>query len=456
MSREVEPLQIARNIKLMLTANDDEVFHQAIELITTLAPQDQALAEALRVVFSPYLGEMCRLHSISHQSSMRRLFRDADDLEEEQLIHRKVSAGWALSYACGFWDEWAASRRFEISAHDYEAGQLSELGLLQLLRGRHVRILSPLSAELIRLIKELCEVEVASIKLDSLCDETLGALIALGESALSLLEAGAYHAERSYPVTCVARADEVYTRWVKRCLSRHKVNQELRARWAEVLLRGSLAKTLSIPKQDARFKLVYCPIDTWGCSDGLWVSRTLTTNIELDASSTIHLDEVEGVYSFEAYEVTDAIEIIDDLSRAKRLRVMYKNPDPIEFDPDLHGLRLPLIEEITEFGAAGQQTAYSGTDDLYDLMVEDRDYHYHEYTQQRCANAWGVYDVASLTPEMVWDDEVLNGLSYETLDDCVLTYGASSIGDPKKELNQRLKRRHGDLAFRVVLPHKRK
>ena len=72
------PGQVAHNIKLMLTADDDEVFHQAIELITTIAPQDQALAEALRVVFSPYLGEMCRLHSISHQKSMRRLFEDAD------------------------------------------------------------------------------------------------------------------------------------------------------------------------------------------------------------------------------------------------------------------------------------------------------------------------------------------------------------------------------------------
>jgi len=332
-----------------------------------------------------------------------------------------INAAWLLSYVCGLWEHWTSTNQtIPISSHDYHLGELDENPLFPFLHDKHVRLISPLGPVVLRMITHLTEIGVASIKLDSLCDEHFGDLISLGDEARTLLKLGAQRAEELTPTQCVVREDKIYQSWISKVLNQHKLKKSCAEDWRYVCLRASLAKTIPIKSSgrsgDDHLKMVYCPV-TIETSKGLWVARTLHS--ELDTSIQNRRDHHYGPsYCAEECEWSDLPDYFNSLSRRKRYKIPYKFDENVEelkyelLDLSAKSFRLPTKEELVAIGLAGDDDRiYSGADQAIHLYTK-KDVYHESVVALHTANPWGVYDIGVIR-EYVWDMEAAEESLYE-------------------------------------------
>ena len=395
----------AQKVKALYQSEDRALIRDASVMISKLKPSQPKLRETFLALFKEaltnpeYDGEelelaaSCSLHSLGHSQHLYEQLWEGACLSDPAYF--MINAAWGLSYACGLWDRWGElGVALPISADDYDRGELAESPLLPLLRGRHIRLISPLDPLVLKMIQELRVVGVASIKLDSLCDEELGSLIDLGDETLELLRLGAERAERCEPTTCVARSEQPYTRWVSTTLAKHKLKGTRAEAWRFVLLRSALAKTMSVCAdgwEEEQLKLVYCPVRL-EAEGGLWVARSPQS----DSREAFMIDKAE------------LPQYLNGLSRSRRYKLIYKidkdneELDVSSLDLSKQGFRLATLEELLEIGRAGDPNrALSGADHPAKLLTRDDD---SPRVALHSANAWGVYDVGVLE-EFVWDQE---------------------------------------------------
>ena len=478
---------VAQKIKAMFVIEDKSVMKQAVALITSLDRFDLELQRDFLEVFADALYDPDRdhpeahdttsdtglatlretqhnVHSLCHSERLHQIVWDQTSLDDP--LFYTINAAWALSYVCGLWDRWESrGERFPISAHDYVHGELEGSSLLDLLKGKHVHILSPLDPTVLKMIAALTEVGVASIKLDSLCDEYFGELITVGEQALGLMELGAERAVLHAAPHSIVRTEPIYTRWVSTVINRHKLKGQLAQRWRFVCLRAAVAKTVTIkPEEDrwspTQFKMVYCPVKS-EASKGLWVARTLHCS---DIDTPVNERFEPGHYT--TYEVDKTA--VDQLpyqfnswSRSKRYTIPYRVNEDDKFDNlslDLgtKSFRLATHQELMEIGYAGDdRQEYSGvTSSLHLHTLEDADC--EDHLALHSSNAWGIYDLGALE-EYVWDEDYDDRYIWgEYFCEFVRAYGGQNECkiDQKTQDPERLSSYYtqGEFAFRPVLP----
>ena len=70
-----------------------------------------------------------------------------------------VNAAWLLSYSYGLWEQWSCNdQNFPINIHEYKLGELDSSPLVNLLKNKHIHILSPLDPHVLSMIKRLQQV----------------------------------------------------------------------------------------------------------------------------------------------------------------------------------------------------------------------------------------------------------------------------------------------------------
>lgn len=485
-------MSIAHKVKAMFNSEDHDLIKQAVTLITSLDREDPELRRDFLSVFGEALGDtehndfihsydsadlkvttsyttlpetQHTLHSLCHSERLHRVVWEHDDLDN--LPFYTTNIAWTLSYFCGLWTQWQErGQSLTISVYDYLSGALEGSPLLDLLKDHHIHILSPLDPIVLKLIAELSVIGVASIKLDSLCDEYFGELVALGEDTLELLERGAERAARLTPTQCIVRADPVYTRWVSTVINKHKLKGDLAKRWRFVCLRAALAKTVIIPPEEDRWKptqlkMVFCPV-VREARKGIWVARTLhcsDLDTPLSERSEYHDD---GPFEVDKITTSDIPEYFNSWSRSKRYKLPYRvNEDTEELELDQLDLsaknfRLVTYDEIVEIGQAGDASrVYSGASaalHLHTLEAADRE----DCVALHSANPWGVYDLGVME-EFVWDESTADTWPYrDDLQEYVRVYGDREVSEIDQESRDPERGSTSyysqcDFAFRVVM-----
>ena len=457
---------IAQKVRMMLESRDKLVIRQAVELVTSLDLKKNKLRKDFVSTFAHCFSDedinACdyrdiksarkknetengkgktrlklnktkhNLHSLCHSELLWSELWDNYCLDH--LFYFTTNAAWLLSYSCGLWEHWhKLDQDFPINIHEYKMGELASSPLLTKLKDLHIHILSPLDPHVLEMIKRLKEVGVASIKLDSLCDEYFPNLLNLGEDVLILLKNAAKRAVQKTQ-SPIERNEPVYLRWISKVLKQNKVKGPLVDRWKFVLQRASLAKTIKIKAgehsyYETHLKMVYCPV-TIETSKGLWVSRTLYSDDLNDRRE--YDDEPRYVhYQAEAEQIQSEhlAEYFNGWNRTKRYKLPYpinENNDELIYDKiDLskRSLRLPSLEELILIAQAeNSKQAYSGSSCKLHLKYLDHDFN-DRSVALHAPNDWGLYDVAS-QEEYVWSEDQETPRVYDELfDEYIFIYG---------------------------------
>ena len=443
-------LNFARGVRETLSSGDERLINELCAELAQIDRVEPSLEKACREVFGDVLrpddddyeldedelgDALYSLHSLHSLTCCEAIA----ELVERDELSLSVSAAWVISYLCGLWDEWEREgRALPISTLEAQAGGLDRAPLTQRLKGRHVRLTSPLCSATLELLQRLVSLGVASVKLDSLCDEQLGALIKSGDEVLTALEAGAERAMSAEQIEHVTRDDEVYVSWVNKALSKRGLTATQKARWRGVCLNASLAKTVTVG--DHHLKMVFCPI-TAEAKRGLWVTRSVMSYGQEGSAWLESPKEIQALFN--------------ELATLKRYPQPYREDNEFELlascrDYARRTFRLPTVEELVLLGGAGRGAKYAGSRFAFELKSTPTEL--EEELMVHPASAWGLYDIG-VKVELAWHEGEDAAVGDDFFfDDCAHLFGKHSAELEVRNTGLPDSWRNSSYAFRLVLP----